>query len=559
MADQPLTVFEKYPGSYRLDHPDFSNVSKSPYALGVITGFYPATPDDPVTAKDVCDLTIDGQEFKEVPIFYHPPTAYADNWKLNADPSIHAFGELMSLSADWADFWKASGALVDAQDKPITDIPKDGLPFKDQAVARGIYSFSVGDEVAVMVKDGVPVAVIAFVNGVPLRPFDYVKVEMPPQIIDTMATPPVLGDPHCPYILQLSDTIRMVTPSGPNPGYSPPTGGNLGPDGFDLKLLKDAKIFPDKVAHPTPGAPTPLYFGYDYACFYGSNKVSPGNIVLDGGLWNPVPDPAFGPFWGYMHGIAADTPWADYLAAWMNTCDIVQTTQGYGGPDQPWIGAWPNGLGRPTYWLWLVDDPGNAENQSKIDYVMRTYLIEAGPMLYLVRVFYQHMTPPAGGGKVWYWKNRIAWPWNGINPPSDWSGYTSWGGYSLTQWTPPMWVNGYGPNPWPAKIQDCIPPPDGYLPGTNTQETFYSDNPHWIYAAPASKKILDDIENIVAASNAQVDVIAAIGSGTIPTPDGFRNIFGEGNARQIGNGGIIPPFGNYRELMFKVAARIGAS
>ena len=233
MADQPLSVFEKYPGSFRLDHPDFSNVSKSPYALGVITGFYPATPDDPVVAKDVCDLTVDGQEFKEVPIFYHPPKAYDDNWKLNAEPSIHAFGVLMSSSAAWADFWKAAGGLVDAQGVPITDFPKDGLPFKDQAVARGVYSFSVGDEVAVMVKDGVPVAVVAFTDGIPRRPFDYVQVEMPPQIADSNdhITPP--GDPHCPYILQLSDSARSSTPSGQNPGYSPPTGPGFGPDGFD--------------------------------------------------------------------------------------------------------------------------------------------------------------------------------------------------------------------------------------------------------------------------------------------------------------------------------------
>ena len=310
------------------------------------------------------------------------------------------------------------------------------------------------------------------------------------------------------------------------------------------------------MAHPTPGTPTPIYFSYDYACFYGSEQASRGNIELEGYYWNPNPDPAFGPFWGYMNN-GLGTPWADYLAAWMNTCDIVQTVNRSTLADNPWVGTWPGGYGRPDYWLWLVDDPSNVENQSKIDFVMRTYLIEAGPILYLVRVFYHHMTPPPGGGKVWYWKNRIAWPWNGINPPSDWSGYTSWGGYAPSQWTPPMWVNGYGPNPWPTKIQDCIPPPDGYLPGTNTQETFYSENPHFIYAAPSSKKILDNIESLIAESNAKVNVPSLGGQYPEP-PEGFRNIFGNGFSYSLPPG-FIPPVGNLRELNFKIAARIGAS
>lgn len=553
MAD--LSIFEKYPNSFRIDHPDFGDVSKTTYAKGVITAFYEDNGDDPVVAMDVCDLTIDDQEFKEVPIFYHPPKTYIDNWKLNAEPSVHPYGELISTSAAWAEFWKSGGALLDKDGKVIPSVSSTGLTFENNSVARGAYSFSVGDEVAVMLKDGEALAVIGFADGIPRRPLDYIKVEMPSQVFDSN-DPSNVGDPHCPYILQLSDSARNVTPSGPNPGYSTPTGSGLGPDGFDLKLLKDAKVFPDKVAHPTPGAPSPLYFAYDYACFYGSNPASPGNIVFDGGLWNPNPDPAFGPFFGYMHfGTPPDSPWADYLAAWLNTCDTVQTTQGYGGPNQPWLGAWPNGLGRPAYWLWLVDDPSNPANQSKIDYVMRTYLIEAGPMLFIVRVFYRHMTPPSGGGKVWYWKNRIAWPINGFPPPSDWSGYPA---DDRTKWTPPMWVNGYGPNPWPTKIDDCIPPPDGFLSGTNHQETFYSDNPHYIYAAPSSKKILDDIDSIVAASNAKIDVTASLGGAYPAPPDGFRNIFGNGLSFALPPG-FIPYVGNLRELNFKIAARIGAS
>jgi hypothetical protein len=548
MAD--LSIFEKYPGSFRLDHPDFSNVSKSPYALGVITAFYEANGDDPVVAKDVCDLTIGGQEFKEVPIFYHQQKDYAENWKLNADPSIHAYGGLMSASAAWADFWKAAGALVDGQGKPITDMPKEGLPFKDQAVARGAYSFSVGDEVAVMLRDGEPVAVIGFADGIPRRPFDYVKVDMPSQVLDTNddINPP--GDPHCPYILQLSDSDRASTPSGPNPGYSPPTGLGLGPDGFDLKLLKDAKVFPDKTHSDGGHTTTDLIFDYNYYCFYQS-EVMGNRIELIGTNWNPpsppYPSTEFGPYNGNMYfGFGAYSPWADYLNLWLGICDTKQVA--YGGVDEPYVGLWPNGLGRPLFWAITASD---GYGDSNTDYVMRTYLIEAGPILYLVRVFYQH-TVSTGHGNTYLWKNRIVWPWDPPTPPpEDWAGYPAGGRMS---WTSPIWP--FNANPTPNKIEDCIPQPDDVLSGTTHQETFYGDNPHYIYAAPSSKKILDSIESLVAASNAKVDVNFL--GGTYPEPpDGFRNIFGNGTSFTL-TPGFIPPVGNLRELNFKIAARIGA-
>ena len=516
-----LTIFEKFPGSYRLDHPDFSHVSKCTYAKGIVTAFYAANGDDPLVVKDVCDLMIDGQEFREVPIFYHQQKDYIENWKQNATQ---------------VDYWKTSGALADAQSQVITSID------------RGAYSFSVKDEVAVMLQEDVPVAVLGFADGIPRRPFDFVQVELPPQLMDTLDDPPNIPDTHSPYVIQLSDVNR----NGDWQNGLGIQGRKNGPDGFDLKLLENAKMFSDKVAHPTGGSlPSPLEFAYNYACFYGAEQSSRGNIMLEPSLFNPIPDYAFGPFVGYMHfGTPPDSPWPDYLVQWLTSCDTIQTIQAYGGPDQPWAGLWPGGYGRPSYWLWLVDDPNNVTNQSTTDHVMRTYLIEAGPILYLIRVFYQHTTPPSGGGRVWYWKNRIAWPWS-YPAPTDWSGYS---GIDPSTWTAPMWVPGYGPNPTPTKIEDCIPPPDGYLPGTINQETFYSDNPHYIYAAPSSKEILENIESIVESSNAKIDVIAARGGAPIPTPEGFVSE----PKWQVYNGGIIPPFGNLRELNFKIAARIGA-
>ena len=555
MADATLTVIEKYPGSYRIDHPNFGDVAKTVYAKGVITGFHPATPDDPVVAKDVCDVTVEGGEFKEVPIFYRSPQAYLDNWKLNTDPNVHRYGGQTTSSVAWADFWNATGALLDKAGNPIPSLPPDGQPFDKNVIARGVYSFSVGDEVVVMLQKGAPVAVLGFADGIPRRPFDYVQVEMPTQVIDTGADPPIVGNPYTPYILQLSGLDRNTSPSGSNMGYRPQTGDNMGPDGFSLKLLKDARVFSDKVVHPEPGPPLPFELNWDYQCFYGSEEAPRGNIELEGYYWVPNPDPMFGPFNGWMDygGSVPFTPWATYLAAWKNTCDIVQTLNRATMDPNPWIGAWPFGSGRPNYWLWIVDDPNNSANQGITDYVMRTFLIEAGPLLYLIRVFYQHTMPPSGGGKVWYWKNRIAWA-SSFPPPSDWSGYS---GTDPSKWTPPMWVPGVCPNPTPTKIEECYPPPDGYLPGNNNRESFYSDNPNYVYVAPNSKEILDNIEGIVAASNAEVDVIAAQGSALVTAiPEGFRNY--DGPMEDTGSHFLIPPVGNLRELNFKYAARIGA-
>jgi hypothetical protein len=542
-----LKILQKSANSWRLDHPDLKDVYETTFAKGVITAFYPGTDDGPVVAKDMCDVTVDSGEFKGVPIFYHPQKDWVANWKENTDRNIHMYGGLFTDSAAWAKFWNASGKLVDKDGNPIENIPGEGLAFDGHSVARGAYSFSVGDEVTVMLQKGEAVAVVGFADGKPRRPFDYVQVEMPTQVMDTGNDPPIVGDPHTPYILQLSDLDRLITPSGLAPGYQPPTGDYLAPDGFNLKLLKDAKQFPDKVGHPPPGEPIPLDFEYDYQCFYGTEKVPRGNIELEGYYWSPNPDPQFGPFWGYMNK-GYNSPWATYLADWQNTCDIVQTLDRGTMNPNPWVGTWPLGYGRPDYWLWLMNDAGNPANQVIEDDVMRTYLFEVGPLLYLLRVFYQHTRPPAEGGRVYYWRNRIAWPWDSNTPPpSDWSGYANWGGYSALQWTGPMWVA--GPNPWPTKAENCIPPPDGYLPGNNNQETFYTDNPHYLYVAPASKKILDNIEGIVAASNGQINVWEAQrGVPVTAIPEGFK---------EIANSFVVPDSGNYRELKFKIAKRIG--
>lgn len=507
-----ISVIEKYPPSRRLDFENFGEVCKSTFAKGVITAFHAANEDDPLVIADKCDVEVNGQEYQEVPVFYHPPKAYIENWKLNAESGIHAWG----TTPGQEDFWLAAGALDDQK----------------KTINRAGYSFSVGDEVAVMLMEGEPIAVIGFASGKPRRPFDYVQVEMPPQIIDS-DYPEDIGDPHCPFILQLSDRNRNSSPSGPSPGEEEPTGESLGPDGFDLKLIKEAKIFPDKVEHQADSGVSEFAIDWNYYCFYEPEVMGP-TIQLNGAAWDPPPAPAFGPFYGYMN-FGFDSPWADYLAAWINKCN---TQQVYG---ESFVGLWN---GQPPFWAITAQD-GTIDSFD--DIVMRTFLIEAGPKLYFIRCFYRHVKYTYNTN-LYLWKNRVIWPWNGIVPPDGWSGFPVGGG----SWTAPMWAA--SPNPTPTSIEECNPQPDDTLALSNVYEAFYANIPHQIFSAPSSRKILDDIDSIVATSNGAVDVVACSGGdlATALPPKGFISETGE-YTFPLGQGGIIPSVGNIRELTFKIA------
>jgi hypothetical protein len=564
--DSTLKVFEKYPGSWRLDHPDFGHVSKTIYAKGVITAFYEASGDDPMVVKDVCDLEVDGQAYQEVPIFYHPPKAYIDNWKLNTEPSIHPYGILLPdyvipLPDDeaWTEFWENAGALIDKEGKVVTQesIPQEGISFDGHTIARGAYAFSVGDEVTVMLQEGQPIAVTGFADGIPRRPFDYAQIEMPPQVLDS-DFPDIIGDPECPYVIQLSDSLKV-------PNWLGQGEKATGPDGFDLKLLKDAQVFPDKVKHNSDSYDNELVFDLNYYCFYeGMENIDISLFVAlyDPAHWNPVPDPGFGPFCGYMHYMAiwcVDIPdWTTYLEdRWKITCDIIQQQEYVEGSwqDKPYVGLWPSrdgetSLGRPLYWAITVWDGGHAEISE--DFVMRTYLLEAGPILYLVRVFYYHAVLNSTGISINLWKDRIVWPWTSV-PPSGWAGYAPGDEINYT-W--PIWRDPDFHNPVPTQLSECNPPPDEVLPVEDYRnEVFYTNNPQFIYVAPSSKEILDNIENIVAASNAGVDV-QAVQQGwsydSAQPPEGFRGLFGPGVSYEHPPG-FLPAVGNYRELNFKIA------
>ena len=128
MAD--LSIFEKYLNSFRIDHPDFGDVSKTTYAKGVISDFKVDDPTDLVgTIHSQVKATGNFGESDWIPLFYHPKAEYWDD--LSGKPLATAFN-------------------------------KGGSYFE-----KAWMSFRGGDEVAVMLKEGVPVAVLGFADGGP--------------------------------------------------------------------------------------------------------------------------------------------------------------------------------------------------------------------------------------------------------------------------------------------------------------------------------------------------------------------------------------------------------
>lgn len=134
-----MEVIEKYPLSRRLDHPDFGDVCKTTFALGVITDFE-KTSDDPITVNSRVKVTGDFGESEYIPLFYHPKAQYWDDE--TADPPALA-----------TDFDEELGCHK-----------------------RAWMSFRCGDEVAVMLKEGIPVAVMSHTDGVPRAGEDVVKL-----------------------------------------------------------------------------------------------------------------------------------------------------------------------------------------------------------------------------------------------------------------------------------------------------------------------------------------------------------------------------------------------
>ena len=135
-----LTVVQQYPinpdeegaKSMRFNHPDWGDVYRTTIAKGVITDFEKVA-DDPIEVKSRVKVEIDGYgESEYLPLFFHPKALYWDDPGTPPSPSA------------------------------ATDFNEEGKYFE-----KAWMSFRGGDEVVVMLQEGVPVAVLGFADGVP--------------------------------------------------------------------------------------------------------------------------------------------------------------------------------------------------------------------------------------------------------------------------------------------------------------------------------------------------------------------------------------------------------
>jgi hypothetical protein len=177
MAENPLfpgtlmEIIEKYPLSRRLDHPNFGEVCKTTFAKGVIADFEKIQ-DDPIAAKSRVKVEVGGVISDYLPLFYHPK----------------------------AQFWDTPAPLATAYNE-------EGGYFE-----KAWMSFRGGDEVAVMLKEGVPVAVLGFADGVPRIGENILKANV-------------------------GSGIFFYATTGLK--YTP---GDSGPDGFPLRLLRECEV-----------------------------------------------------------------------------------------------------------------------------------------------------------------------------------------------------------------------------------------------------------------------------------------------------------------------------
>jgi hypothetical protein len=502
-----MEVNEKYPDSWRLDHHDFSDVSKTTFAKGVIIGFHAASEDVPLIIKDCCDIEVDGEPYTEVPIFYHIPKAYAEHWKENTEQQEH---------------WQAGGSLDE----------------ESKTICRGVYSFLVGDEVVIMLHEGVPVAVIGFADGVLRRPHDYMQVDIPAQIMEILNGEPV-DDPLGPYnyTIQLSN-LNREDGSSPN-----------GPDGFALNLTKEATALPDIMSERT-GSSSPDFWidNASYYAFYGD--VDPDTYTArkmhmeayPNRKYDPDPSDQFGPFYGYFRlGIdpwSVDIPdWATYKALWLDFLDTVQSMEKVGGSwvNRPYLGLWGED-GRPDSWGITASE---SEATGITKFGIRSFVIEIGPRLYVARMIYQQYDM-SGSFNLYVWKDRVAWPSYGFSPPVGWSGFPD---DDTSLWTAPMWPA--SPNPYPTCIEECVPPPDLTFNVPTSQENFFSDNNTWLFSAPCSKELLEKVADAVAASSATLDPLNGVYDSE--PPEGFKQ-------EQFWQ---FEYAGNLREISFKTAEKKG--
>ena len=330
-----MKVFEKYSDSRRLDHPDFGDVAKTSWAKGVISDFKVDDPDNLLgTIHSQVKVTGDWGESEFIPLFYHPKKQ----------------------------FWDGG----DAEIVKATDFNKD-----DQYFERAWMSYRKDDEVVVMLKEGTPVAVLGFADGVLRVGENWVKTEHPPfDLSDPFSEAGLVyfGLYALPEFTALCQGIAT--------GKFAVDATEKGPDGFSLGLKKLAE-FADGGGPSVPGRNVYMYRGI--SSDPGGGAINPGALVEC--QYNNPP-------WG---GGRSD-------------CQaVIDFLEGMGG-------GFPETVRDPLTTGSYYYSPGGTTT-----FKARVYVYVIGPILFATYLLLQETVSPGGGG--WYSVN-----WAGFSQAAqDWS------------------------------------------------------------------------------------------------------------------------------------------
>lgn len=136
-----LSVIEKYSDSWRLNFGDFSDVSQTTFAVGTIADVK-TLQDNPIVPTSLVKVQVPGgQESDWIPLFFTPKLNYWD------------------LCPDWATDLLSQDINPDA----LNENPNPA----DFYFKTAWTSFCPGDQVKVVLQNGVAIAVVGFADGVP--------------------------------------------------------------------------------------------------------------------------------------------------------------------------------------------------------------------------------------------------------------------------------------------------------------------------------------------------------------------------------------------------------
>lgn len=269
-----MEVVEKYPGSYRLDHPDFGDVTKTTFAKGTITDFglakdAPKGGIDPFTLDGTCTVEVDGKSTADIPIFYHCREGM---------PEAQPAPEPIEFPPGWEWINDLIPSLTETQEQD----DGAGILEANGTLRRGPWAYHKGQEVKVLLQGRKAKCVV---GHMPRLPGNEPKVPNTSAIPD-WETPEVTSTPvdppyKCHNIFQVRTWDWM---SGV--GYGIPVGkGTEQNQGFMYSLRRTYGNYNEKKLKDQYNKDLNLKLTRKAYRLFGYREFQRGTIILFYGDW----------------------------------------------------------------------------------------------------------------------------------------------------------------------------------------------------------------------------------------------------------------------------------